>query len=65
MNPDGMSPATNAHEPSAAIEPVYERVLLKLSGEMLMGRASYGIDPETVQEIAQEIARVRELGVRR
>jgi uridylate kinase len=63
MNPDGMSPATNPHEPSAAIEPVYERVLLKLSGEMLMGTASYGIDPETVQEIAQEIARVRELGV--
>ena len=63
MNPDGMSPATNAHEPSTAIEPLYERVLLKLSGEMLMGKASYGIDPETVQEIAQELARVRELGV--
>jgi uridylate kinase len=63
MTPDGTSPATNTDAPSPAIEPVYQRVLLKLSGEMLMGRASYGIDPETVQQIAQEIARVRELGV--
>lgn len=54
MSPDGASPA---------IEPAYRRVLLKLSGEMLMGEAAYGIDPETVQEIAQEIARVQELGV--
>ena len=46
-----------------AIEPIYERILLKLSGEMLMGDAPYGIEPDTVSEIAQEIARVRELGV--
>lgn len=46
-----------------AIEPVYERILLKLSGEMLMGASGYGIDPDTVQDIAREIARVRELGV--
>ncbi len=43
--------------------PVYDRVLLKLSGEMLMGETGYGIDPDTVQGIAQELARVRELGV--
>ena len=48
---------------AAAIEPAYQRVLLKLSGEMLMGDRSYGISPDTVQEIAREIARVRELGV--
>ena len=48
---------------AAAIEPAYERVLLKLSGEMLMGTQMYGIDPDTVNRIAQEIARVRELGV--
>ena len=53
MNPE--SAGTN--------KPVYERVLLKLSGEMLMGAAGYGIDPDTVQTIAQEIAIVRELGV--
>ena len=63
MNPDGTSPTAHPDDVSPAIEPVYERVLLKLSGEMLMGKASYGIDPETVQQIAQEIARVRELGV--
>lgn len=51
------------HDGTAAIEPAYQRVLLKLSGEMLMGERSYGISPDTVQEIAQEIARVRELGV--
>jgi len=44
-------------------EPVYQRILLKLSGEMLMGAQGYGIDPDTVQDIAQELARVRELGV--
>ena len=42
---------------------VYQRVLLKLSGEMLMGSVPHGIDPETVQGIAQEIAHIRELGV--
>lgn len=52
-----------SEDPALTIEPAYERVLLKLSGEMLMGPAGYGIDPDIVQEIAQEIARVRELGV--
>src|ERR687886_1996920 len=63
MTPDGPSPTAHPDDASSAIEPAYERVLLKLSGEMLMGKASYGIDPETVQQIAQELARVRELGV--
>jgi uridylate kinase len=34
----------------------YKRVLLKLSGEALMGDRSFGIDPQVVQSIAQEIA---------
>jgi uridylate kinase len=42
---------------------MYHRVLLKLSGEALVGRAKYGIDPVVVQRIAGQIARVRELGV--
>lgn len=46
-----------------AATPVYDRVLLKLSGEMLMGAAPYGIDPNTVQRIAQELAHVHKLGV--
>lgn len=36
----------------------YSRVLLKLSGEALMGDLSYGIDPNVVQTIAEEIAEV-------
>ncbi|GAK30444.1 uridylate kinase [Weissella oryzae SG25] len=41
----------------------YKRVLLKLSGEALAGSKGYGIDPETVNNIAQEIKEVYELGV--
>ena len=36
----------------------YRRVLLKLSGEALMGNQGYGIDPITVQEIAAEVAEI-------
>jgi uridylate kinase len=37
---------------------VYQRILLKLSGEALMGNLGYGIDPAVVQDIAQEVAEV-------
>ena len=37
--------------------PVYKRVLLKLSGEALMGDRSYGIDPERLREVAREVSR--------
>ena len=43
--------------------PVYHRVLLKLSGEALMGDLEYGIDPERVQAIACEVAAVHARGV--
>ncbi|HXT37056.1 MAG TPA: UMP kinase [Chloroflexota bacterium] len=42
---------------------MYHRVLLKLSGEALVGQAGYGIDPAVVQRIATQVARVRELNV--
>jgi uridylate kinase len=42
---------------------IYKRVLLKLSGEALMGAGQYGIDPETVARIAAEIKQAREAGV--
>ncbi|MGB5246300.1 MAG: UMP kinase [Woeseia sp.] len=42
---------------------LYRRVLLKLSGEALMGDVDYGIDPKVIRRIAREIAEVRELGV--
>ncbi|EGK89409.1 uridylate kinase [Microcoleus vaginatus FGP-2] len=42
---------------------VYQRVLLKLSGEALMGSLGYGIDPVVVQSIAQEVAKVVSQGI--
>ena len=43
--------------------PVYRRVLLKLSGEALMGEVGYGIDPQVVNRIAREVKEVHYLGV--
>ena len=43
--------------------PKYRRVLLKLSGEVLMGEQGFGIDPQTVSRIANEIKDVHSLGV--
>jgi uridylate kinase len=48
---------------TGAKKPVYRRVLLKLSGEALMGGRSFGIDPDIVQAIAAEIRDVVKLGV--
>jgi len=42
--------------------PAYRRVLLKLSGEALMGEQPYGIDPDKTQSIAQAIHEVHALG---
>jgi uridylate kinase len=44
-------------------EPKYRRVLLKLSGEALMGDQGHGIDPETISRIATEVRSVHALGV--
>ena len=41
----------------------YKRILLKLSGEALMGNRQYGIDPERLQDYAQEIGKITEKGV--
>lgn len=43
--------------------PVYKRILLKLSGEALMGGQNYGIDTQVAEALAQEIKAVRDLGV--
>jgi uridylate kinase len=43
--------------------PLFRRVLLKLSGEALMGEREYGIDPRTVEAVAAEIVGVRRRGV--
>lgn len=42
---------------------MYQRVILKLSGEAMKGNTNYGIDPKTVKEIALEIKEIYELGV--
>ncbi len=41
----------------------YRRVLLKLSGEALMGELDYGIEPKVIQRLAAEIASAKEAGV--
>lgn len=45
------------------VEPAFKRILLKLSGESLLGNLSYGIDLETAKSIALEIKEVHDLGV--
>jgi uridylate kinase len=44
-------------------QPKYKRVILKLSGEALAGKKGYGIDPDIVNSIAQQIKDVRQYGV--
>lgn len=42
---------------------VYQRILLKCSGEALMGKASFGIDPSVLDQIAKDVAELIALGV--
>jgi len=42
--------------------PTYKRILLKLSGEALAGPQGYGIHPETIQQIALDVAEVFKAG---
>ena len=42
---------------------LYKRVLLKLSGEALMGDFDYGIDPKVINRIASEVSQVKDLGI--
>ncbi|MFP4572254.1 MAG: UMP kinase [Desulfobacterales bacterium] len=44
-------------------QPLFKRVLLKLSGEALMGDEQYGISPETLGYVAEEVKSVAEMGV--
>ena len=43
--------------------PAFSRVLLKLSGEALMGNQGFGIDPEVATQVARDISSVQALGV--
>lgn len=49
--------------PKIAKSPKYRRILLKLSGEALMGEDAFGINRETIQEIVAEIAAVARMGL--
>ncbi|OGR22950.1 MAG: UMP kinase [Desulfobacterales bacterium RIFOXYA12_FULL_46_15] len=44
-------------------EPEFKRILIKLSGEALMGNQGFGISPEMIQYVAEEIARVYRLNI--
>jgi uridylate kinase len=44
-------------------KPAYQRVLLKLSGEALMGEKDHGIEPAVLNRVAQEIREITQLGV--
>lgn len=44
-------------------KPKFKRILLKLSGEVLMGSAGYGLSPEVVKSIAGQIKKIREYEV--
>jgi uridylate kinase len=45
------------------MQPKYKRILLKLSGESLMGDKSYGLDPAMIEQYAREIKSVTDIGV--
>ncbi len=45
------------------LQPAFQRILLKLSGEALVGEGEYGISPPIVQQVAEEVKEIRGLGV--
>src|ERR1044072_9569072 len=47
----------------AATTPAYKRILLKLSGEALMGEQTYGIDPAVASQIAKDVSEIQGMGV--
>jgi uridylate kinase len=49
--------------PADSPAPTYGRILLKLSGEALMGEQTYGVDPAVATRIAQDVAEIQSLGV--
>jgi uridylate kinase len=50
-------------QPTGSCETTYNRVMLKISGEALMGDQGFGLHPPTVQRIAEEVKSVHDLGV--
>tara|TARA_R110001592_G_scaffold16881_7_gene71484 strand:- start:8035 stop:8790 length:756 start_codon:yes stop_codon:yes gene_type:complete len=54
-----------AKDQTESIAPVspYKRVMLKMSGEVLMGKKEFGLDPDTVKRVADDIKEVVDLGI--
>ena len=63
VQPTSSSPASAAPSKAASKTGGYRRVLLKISGEALMGRQDYGLEPQMVEQIARDVKAVRALGV--
>ena len=61
QNPLDQEPNVTEKKVDPAVQ--YKRVLLKMSGEVLMGEREYGIDPEWLDQIAQDIKQVVDMGV--
>jgi uridylate kinase len=55
--------ATLAHSQTTTPAPRFKRILLKISGEALMGDQGFGIKPEVVAKVSDQIQKVRALGV--
>src|SRR5688572_31052174 len=53
--------SADADSPSSA--PIYKRILLKLSGEALMGEQQFGVDPAVATRIAKDVGAIQSLGV--
>jgi uridylate kinase len=63
MPADSMSPDDRTPSAKSSTQPLYSRIVLKLSGESFQGVQGFGIDAETVHEIAREVKEVANLGV--
>ena len=59
--PLSSDPSAPAESPAA--NPSYRRILLKISGEALMGGQDYGLEPDMVAQIARAVKAVRDLGI--
>lgn len=53
----------NQNSPGSPQHSLYKRVLIKLSGEVLMGDTAFGIDPDTINRLAKELIEVQQAGV--
>jgi len=58
-----MADSSNHSSAVQSTKQPYQRVLLKLSGEVLMGDTDYGIEPKTIERLALELIEVRRTGV--